>query len=981
MKQVPSSSCSYFQPIQIHNKFNSSINTSKNSFIQSNTIIQSFSSFVEKYNSKLNMWYKLYMIIEKNYLFLYEKKPLNQNSQYKEFFILDNKITISFHQNFRKGSTNKLYVISFRMNSKTLSRSNIEDDTYNIFIALKTSILFEKVKSVLENILKCNINLNEISVISPLKKNKNKTPIISLKKNKSLFTFAKENNEPHVLSKSKINRFEDEENLNEKKIKTQRNKINNLKKFRTQSCFELQKRDNDGNIIQTKKNTLNHKRVLSPDLIISQEETLEILDNKKNNNEQYNIQTLNCFFTGKNNYNNLKENKQIFKEDDLSELNYDEENENNQSLNNLNLNESEQNTTLISLLSKMVSSNKKIKKKKINYLSKIKKEYNNELKKENENFQLCENIIEDNISNQKNKIDKIVDITLINEKNSNYIEEDYSKSTNTSLIIIPQQKNNNNNKKKDLEITSNKIIDINSSTFGGSNTSRSVSGDEEILTLGNSDNHENNLLNLIYLIDTYQIYIYDSSILKSILKGIEMKSKDLGKFFSLSQNPDVKSFYLCEMIAILSKKFLKQSIIKSLEVVLREKELNKDYIITPNNPHSIEYCICDVFNTFLSQNIENYYKKILYKHILPNYLKSYFNIEIKSIELNDYMKNKISIHTLFTSMQHHNRIYFFDNLKIDFSPVEPFKSEIIKYISPYYITLWHIKAKDTEVNVNDSIFYNNNNNNYITTTNIKNIKSKIGINEIDKIDELSSLEIFKQYDVLKDKRKINLINSIYNSIINKNFENALKLCDDYIQQFTNTIFNNSIVYMDLAQIYNELNGIDYAKMFFEKSLFIINWLFPLQNCYILFELHYKYLLILMKQNQDYIKENKNEIINLINKCEELSKRFYKKIIYKVGIQKIIYEMNFVLKENQSEVNEEEIWKLYNNVNLNMDDMRKRSETNLNNQNFWKEEMLYWDLFIDLFKYFCNCPNDIISDFLQKMYYAKKKYDEFSNYKI
>ena len=446
-----------------------------------------------------------------------------------------------------------------------------------------------------------------------------------------------------------------------------------------------------------------------------------------------------------------------------------------------------------------------------------------------------------------------------------------------------------------------------------------------------------------------------------------MKSKDLGKFFSLSQNPDVKSFYLCEMIAILSKKFLKQSIIKSLEVVLREKELNKDYIITPNNPHSIEYCICDVFNTFLSQNIENYYKKILYKHILPNYLKSYFNIEIKSIELNDYMKNKISIHTLFTSMQHHNRIYFFDNLKIDFSPVEPFKSEIIKYISPYYITLWHIKAKDTEVNVNDSIFYNNNNNNYITTTNIKNIKSKIGINEIDKIDELSSLEIFKQYDVLKDKRKLNLINSIYNSIINKNFENALKLCDDYIQQFTNTIFNNSIVYMDLAQIYNELNGIDYAKMFFEKSLFIINWLFPLQNCYILFELHYKYLLILMKQNQDYIKENKNEIINMINKCEELSKRFYKKIIYKVGIQKIIYEMNFVLKENQSEVNEEEIWKLYKNVNLNMDDMRKRSEMNLNNQNFWKEEMLYWDLFIDLFKYYSNCPNDIISDFLQKMY--------------
>ena len=160
MKSIASSSCSYFQPIQIHNRFNSSLNSTKNSFIQSSTSNQTFSSFVEKYNSKLNMWYKLYMVIEKNYLYLYEKKPNNQNNQYKEFFILDNKITISFHQNFRKGSSNKLYVISFRMNSKTLSKSNIEDDTYNIFISLKTISLFEKAKNVLENILKCSMNSN-----------------------------------------------------------------------------------------------------------------------------------------------------------------------------------------------------------------------------------------------------------------------------------------------------------------------------------------------------------------------------------------------------------------------------------------------------------------------------------------------------------------------------------------------------------------------------------------------------------------------------------------------------------------------------------------------------------------------------------------------------------------------------------------------------------------------------------------------------
>ena len=976
MKSIASSSCSYFQPIQIHNRFNSSINSSKNSFIQSNTSNQTFSSFIEKYNSKLNMWYKLYMVIDKNYLYLYEKKPNNQNNQYKEFFILDNKITISFHQNFRKGSTNKLYVISFRMNSKTLSKSNIEDDTYNIFISLKTISLFEKAKNVLENILKCNLNSN-LNVISLVKKNKEKIPIINLKKNKSLFTFAKENNENNlIIPRGKINNFETEENVKKTNI-LGRNNNNKMKKTRTQSCFELQKRDKKGNIIKTKPGSYRYKRVLSPDLIISQEENLEILEEKKNNyNKEINISNINCFSNEKNkNYiNNIKGNKQVF-EDDLSDLNYEEENDNNQNLNNNNLilNESEQNTTLISLLSKMVSSSKKVKEKKKIYLSKIKNESKNELKKENDNFQLSENIIEYNIQNHKNKIDKILDVTLINENNSNFIEDDYTKSTNSSFVIFPQSiKKNDNKKTNEIEI-SNKVIDINSSTFGESNnTSKSLSVDDEVLTLGNSNHSDkNNLLHLINLIDIHQIYIYDSSILKSILKSFDLKSKELGKFFNLSKNIDVKSFYLCEMIAILSKKFLKQSIIKSMEIVIREKELNKDFIVSSNNPHSIEYCICDIFNTFLSQNKKNYYKKILYQYILPNYLKSYFNVDLDSNQLNDYMKNKISEHTLFVSMEYHNRIYFMDNLQIDFTPIYPFKSEIIKYISPYYINLWHIKGKDTELNMNDSIFDNNQNNNYITTTNIKSIKSKIGIKDYDKIDENSTMEIFKQYDNLKDKRRLNLINSIYNYIINKKFEDALKLCDDYIQQFTDTIFNNSIVYMDLAQIYNELNGIDYSKMFFEKSLFIINWLFPLQNCYILFELNYKFLLILMKQNEDYIKENKNDIIEMFNKCEELSKRFYNKIIYKVGIQKIIFEINYIYKENKSEISKEEIKIIYENVKLNMDDLRKNNELNINNEKFFKEEVLYWDLFIDLFKYFDNCPNEIISELLQKMYNAKK----------
>ena len=75
------------------------------------------------------------------------------------------------------------------------------------------------------------------------------------------------------------------------------------------------------------------------------------------------------------------------------------------------------------------------------------------------------------------------------------------------------KKNNENvNKRNNLEISINKFIDINSSTFGESNnnnnnTLKSISNDDEVLTLGNSsinnDDNNNNLINLINLIYNY----------------------------------------------------------------------------------------------------------------------------------------------------------------------------------------------------------------------------------------------------------------------------------------------------------------------------------------------------------------------------------------------------------------------------------------------------------------------------------------------
>mgnify|MGYP003345725695 CR=1 FL=1 len=65
--------------------------------------------------------------------------------------------------------------------------------------------------------------------------------------------------------------------------------------------------------------------------------------------------------------------------------------------------------------------------------------------------------------------------------------------------------------------------------------------------------------------------------------------------------------------------------------LLHDKQLNNNFYIQATHQHSMEYCIIDIFNTFLGNNRE---ADEFYSKILPNYLcetyKIFFIIDIKN---------------------------------------------------------------------------------------------------------------------------------------------------------------------------------------------------------------------------------------------------------------------------------------------------------------------------------------------------------------
>ena len=189
--------------------------------------------------------------------------------------------------------------------------------------------------------------------------------------------------------------------------------------------------------------------------------------------------------------------------------------------------------------------------------------------------------------------------------------------------------------------------------------------------------------------------------------------------------------------------------------------------------------------------------------------------------------------------------------------------------------------------------------------------------------------------------------------MSKEYSTALKLCDYYVQRYTDTIYLNSVVYMYLAEIYNEIENVDIAKMFIEKSIHIIKNSFG-EN-YFFYVIYYNYFLIMMKQNDGFIRNNFEQIKDIMKNCEEYSKKYLGKVDSVITMQKMIFYISYGGKE----MSEKEVEHCYNIICECMSNIKKG-------------QALYWSLLIDLFKGMKNSKEEIIKDMIKRLCAVNKE---------
>jgi len=279
----------------------------------------------------------------------------------------------------------------------------------------------------------------------------------------------------------------------------------------------------------------------------------------------------------------------------------------------------------------------------------------------------------------------------------------------------------------------------------------------------NKEYFEERLNTLVHSIANSEEFIFDSFLLKSLLKNYNLSKRSLGEIFKKLREKNSSDLFslqiLTEMIGIISKKLLTKSILKSLEITNTEKKINPDFIVESNSNHSIEFCIIDIFNTFLGKNRE---KEDFYFKILPNLLKDEFSLEFSDYSCSIF--DDISIQNLFVVMQYHNKIYFSENLDVNFFDKNPFIPQDIKFVSPFLIMKWNLKAtmslERTEKSKNFNSKFNKFNN-----SNINNSVKKINFNN-------NSTNINDDNDSINNKYRFENQMNCFNSLWKNKKENS-----------------------------------------------------------------------------------------------------------------------------------------------------------------------------------------------------------------
>ena len=627
------------------------------------------------------------------------------------------------------------------------------------------------------------------------------------------------------------------------------------------------------------------------------------------------------------------------------------------------------------------------------------------------NFDL-NNSNSNNCSNNNIKINKN-NIHVNAKDNNDIINKSKSDKNNESYIStfdqrIPNDKIKKENKEKNipnsvnenrisnkLSIPFNTFFEIDLSFYSFGYNYNSLSTDKSTLE------------ELIYKIDNNLLFIYDSNILNLLLKKIKnniqydnlstkneiegniTKNKLLGKIYESLNNKYVKYFILCEMIAIISKKELSKIIVNSIEVYNKKKEIN------PNEPMiNFDEYIYDIFNKYLSRNENNKDYLNLYEKILPNEIQILFGLNDTEGSLINIIKNNIHPYTLFNSMQYHNKIYMNINLEtndfFDYNLLKPFNNKSRQYISPFILEKWKYKASVSSQNKhenNDNIlsnniassinesFESNSINNYSRDMSNKSLsyilidkENKLRVSLVSKFNnniynnnniccdfnkkEKKIYEDYKLYEKTEEIQKINLFQNIIININQQEFNSAMKNCEYFLQKYQNsTLFLHPLIYLCLAIINNKIDGFDSAQKYIKKSMKYLTWLFPYQNCFLFYEIEYEYLMIILNNEENIIKNNIENITNIFAQCENLWKKYCEnKKNSELKIHEIIFKIYFTItekdKNNCKYLNDlfyANIKPLMNELEWKKENNKDKYKTNLND---------YWKIFFEFFK---NCP--------------------------
>ena len=338
----------------------------------------------------------------------------------------------------------------------------------------------------------------------------------------------------------------------------------------------------------------------------------------------------------------------------------------------------------------------------------------------------------------------------------------------------------------------------------------------------------------------------------------------------------------------LKSEFLKKQILTLMITKLSKKHLKEKLKnITFENQDLIINNYIELFNEFLGNNNKS---NILYEKILPGELNDIFGIEILF-----NLKEKINISNLLVLMQNYHKIYFNDITNINFNNQEPFIQRDLTYITPFF-------------------------------------------DEIDKNNK-----------TIDDKTRTLLIPLIYESFDSKNYEICLNLCKFYVEKFYESYTFNYVIFNILSEIYRELYGYEEAKKILIDNINLIKWLYPDDSCNGICDIYYQFCLITMKLNKDYIDNNKNDIIDLINNTYKYNDKFYKENnlerYYRIKIIlelfQLIFELDLKNEENElidciinniklfSNVNKIESFKIKNYIINNI----------INNENLSKEKRI------------------------------------------